>query len=571
MSERVRLDDFESVPERPADDAYSRTRSTRRRSPTGSERPSPAPVKRGQPPPAASDRDAAPPPVSPEDRALELARNNAAQTASPTHYTLADDVIAFIRRYVSLTVHQALVFALWLIHTHAIEAADHTPYMSISSPTKGCGKTTLGVKIPRLLAHNPRASAQISGAALFRAVGKGVTFLLDEMDALWRSGSERGEDIRAILNAGFGRGEGGVWRCVGHGSNQEEVEFPVFGPKVVIGIGRLIPETVHDRSLVIRLQKATRSTRLEKLRERRPPADAEALRERIHAWAGDHVEELKEAEPALPDELDARGQDIAEPLIAIADLLGCGTEARAAIVALRAGEAADTEDTLVLLQDISAVFVGERMPTTELLNSLIEIEGSPWGVRWADERDRRKAPTQLARMLREFDIRPHKLRVAGSETSTRGYRRTDFKDAFERYLPATHVAHPSGTEQPEHRDEDDDRDASPSRNTRGDVPAPLTSPSGVDTPMFQVFRVEEQRQDEIFRERLAAGDPVDDAARAAGLGPSKIPIRLAPDAPEILGDTTHTQLLQWEQEGRIPVGTASLAQTIRDVALVPDD
>jgi hypothetical protein len=58
---------------------------------------------------------------------------------------------------VSLTLDQALVFALWLIHTHAIEAADFTPYMAISSPTKGCGKTTLGVKIPRLLAYNPRA------------------------------------------------------------------------------------------------------------------------------------------------------------------------------------------------------------------------------------------------------------------------------------------------------------------------------------------------------------------------------------------------------------------------------
>jgi hypothetical protein len=66
------------------------------------------------------------------------------------------------------------------------------------------------------------------------------------------------------------------------------------------------------------------------VRERRPHADA--LRERISACACDHVKGLKDAEPDLPDELDARGQDIAEPLIAITDLLGCGNEARAAIV-----------------------------------------------------------------------------------------------------------------------------------------------------------------------------------------------------------------------------------------------
>jgi Protein of unknown function (DUF3631) len=501
--------------------------------------------------------------VSPEDRALELARINAAQNASSTHLTLVADVIEFIRRYVSLTVHQALVFALWLIHTHAIEAADFTPYMSISSPTKGCGKTTLGVKIPRLLAHNPRASAQISGAALFRAVGKGVTFLLDEMDALWQSGNERAEDIRAILNAGFGRGEGGVWRCVGHGSNQEEVEFPVFGPKVVIGIGRLIPETVHDRSLVIRLQKATRATRLEKLRERRPPADAEALRERIGAWASDRIESLKEAEPALPDELDARGQDIAEPLIAIADLLGCGIEARAAIVALRAGESADTEDALILLRDIRAVLIGERMATNELLNALIELEGSPWGARWADDRDRRKAPTQLARMLREFDIRPHKLRVAGRETSTRGYRRSDFNDAFERYLPRSDQYPRGNPEQPEQQVVHTDQASSRSRNTGADVPAATTAERPMDTPMFQVFRADEPRQDEFFRERLAAGAPVEAAARAAGFDPRRIPVRLAPDAPEILDGISRAHLAQWEREGRIPSGTAALNRTIR--------
>ena len=91
---------------------------------------------------------------------------------------------------------------------------------------------------------------------------------------------------------------------------------------------------------MIRLQKAKRATSLVKLRERRPPADAETLRVRISAWADEHVEMLRVAEPALPDELDARGQDIAEPLIAIADLLGCGTETRVAIVAIRTGESA---------------------------------------------------------------------------------------------------------------------------------------------------------------------------------------------------------------------------------------
>jgi hypothetical protein len=478
---------------------------------------------------------------------------------------LVDDVVAFIRRFVSLAEQEALVFALWLIHTHAIEAADFTPYMAISSPTKGCGKTTLGVKIPRLLAHSPRASAQISGAALFRAVGKGVTFLLDEMDALWQSGSERAEDIRAILNAGFARGEGSVWRCVGHGSKQDEVEFPVFGPKAVIGIGRLLPETVHDRSLVIRLQKAKRATRLEKLRERRPPVDAEGLRERISAWAMEHVNELRDAEPALPDELDARGQDIAEPLIAIADLLDCGTEARAAIVSIRNGETADTEDALVLLRDIRDVFVGGRMATTDVLDALVEIEGSPWGARWADERDRRKAPTQLARMLREFDIRPRKMRLDTQREPVRGYQLADFGEAFARYLPDSPSVDSSegadGSEQTEHPHGNAATEAKENGNSLGEVPNLVEAEDAIQQPLFRVFQAEEQRQDAVFSLALRAGRTVSEAATEAGLDPNRIPVRLAQFAPEILSGIPVKTLALWEAEGRIPPGATALPRT----------
>src|SRR5262245_5664497 len=85
--------------------------------------------------------------LSPEMRALELARTDASRQASLPRETLIEDIVTFVRRYISLTDEQALVFALWLVHTHAIAAAEFTPYMAIASPTKGCGKTTLGVKI----------------------------------------------------------------------------------------------------------------------------------------------------------------------------------------------------------------------------------------------------------------------------------------------------------------------------------------------------------------------------------------------------------------------------------------
>ena len=44
-------------------------------------------------------------------------------------------------------------------------------------------------------------------------------------------------------------------------------------------------------------------------------------------------------------------------------------------------------------------------------------------------------PTQLARLLKPFDISPKTLRFGAEEGDTaKGYRRDWFEDAFERYL-----------------------------------------------------------------------------------------------------------------------------------------
>jgi hypothetical protein len=48
-----------------------------------------------------------------------------------------------IQRYVVVTEPQAVVLALWVLHTYAIEAAEQTPYLAITSAEKRSGKTRL--------------------------------------------------------------------------------------------------------------------------------------------------------------------------------------------------------------------------------------------------------------------------------------------------------------------------------------------------------------------------------------------------------------------------------------------
>src|SRR4051812_4021557 len=77
---------------------------------------------------------------------------------------------ALIRRFVALRSDAELhAIALWVLHTHAVDAAEATPYIWITSPEKRSGKTRL-LEVLEALCSRPLQMASISEAALFRSV-----------------------------------------------------------------------------------------------------------------------------------------------------------------------------------------------------------------------------------------------------------------------------------------------------------------------------------------------------------------------------------------------------------------
>jgi hypothetical protein len=100
------------------------------------------------------------------------------------------DVEDFITRHVYFASPEAATLcALWVAHTHAFEAASVTPYLAITSPEKGSGKTRL-LEVLELLVREPWMLASISASALFRLVAsEKVTLLIDETDP--SSGNDR--------------------------------------------------------------------------------------------------------------------------------------------------------------------------------------------------------------------------------------------------------------------------------------------------------------------------------------------------------------------------------------------
>lgn len=383
---------------------------------------------------------------------------------------LLDDIAAFLRRFVVIDDHQTTAVVLWIVHTHAIDAADIAPYLAITSAEKRSGKSTLLHLVKRLV-HKPRSTANISPAALFRWIEQErPTLLFDEIDAIFtRAAGEREQELRGLLNAGFEREGDGVVRCTG--PSHTPTLFDVFGPKALSGIGAL-PDTIADRAIGIRMRRKKPTMVTEKARARNIDAPAAELRERAAVWASERVEALIGWElEDLP--IDDRANDIWEPLVAIAQAAGGNwpDRARQAALVLSGGRDADDQSAGIrLLADVQTVFSDagtDRLPSVDLCDALNGLEDAPWGG-WNNGSGVK--PRDIAKRLREYDVVPATIKMPDGRTP-KGYRLDRLKDAFERYL--TPPQPPSGASETQlrhlpHGDRDlavaDRGDATPIRN-----------------------------------------------------------------------------------------------------------
>jgi hypothetical protein len=121
---------------------------------------------------------------------------------------LLDELTQTIRRHVVLDAATADATALWIVHTHAIDAADISPRLAVTSPDKRCGKTTL-LNLLTALVAGPVKTANMTVATLFRVIeAMHPTLLIDEADTFLIGADE----MKGIINTGIAeRGR----RCCG--------------------------------------------------------------------------------------------------------------------------------------------------------------------------------------------------------------------------------------------------------------------------------------------------------------------------------------------------------------------
>ena len=111
---------------------------------------------------------------------------------------LLEELTKAVLHYVVVAKDVARAIALWIVHTHALEAFNITPRLAIKSPVKGCGKSTL-LDVLSCLVPRPLATANITAAAVFRIVAAArPTLLIDEGETFLL----KNEELRGILNSG---------------------------------------------------------------------------------------------------------------------------------------------------------------------------------------------------------------------------------------------------------------------------------------------------------------------------------------------------------------------------------
>jgi putative DNA primase/helicase len=344
------------------------------------------------------------------------------------------DLPTAIRRHVVMPEHCADATALWITHSYLLDVLHISPRLAITAPEKQCGKTTLLDVLSRLV-WRPLELANTSASSIFRTIEKArPTLLLDEGDTFLQDN----EELRGILNSGHRHG-GSVLRTVG--DDFEPRQFGTYAACAIAMIGQL-PGTLADRSITIELQRRLAGERIEPFRFDRSE-HLDRLASKAARWAADNADRVRAADPLMPPGVFNRIADNWRPLLAIADLSG-GEWPQRVRRALEAIQTTVEDDSIrvQLLADIRVVFTErgvDRLPSGELVEALIAIEGRPWGD-W--KAGKPLSQNGLARLLKPLKIRPGTKRIDGEKTA-KGYDLFQFDDAFSRYLGQEEGFNPS--------------------------------------------------------------------------------------------------------------------------------
>jgi hypothetical protein len=240
-------------------------------------------------------------------------------------------------------------FTLWVLHTYTYRVQRVTPYLLITSPTSGAGKS-VAMEVLASMARRAEMMVNPTAAVVRTVASSDHTVMIDEVDELAKT-----RDFTSLANAGYRKG-GQSYRII----NGELTRFGVYSPKAFAGIAREelpIRGATLDRCIQISIERVAQEMAPQ-------PFDAEFLgstlagiRERLEGWSEYAADRLRSVSPTIPELPTPRAAEIWRPLAAIADLLGgeWAASVRGWATAIEGQKDTAPDPNVRLLQDVHEV------------------------------------------------------------------------------------------------------------------------------------------------------------------------------------------------------------------------
>jgi uncharacterized protein DUF3631 len=330
----------------------------------------------------------------------------------------------FFGRYLSLTDEQALILAVWTLHTHCYWTARTTPYLYICSTEKQSGKT-LCLELLNLVCADSWLATGVTPAALAKKIIQSrPTVLLDECQTIF-GGSDR--QVRGLLVSG----------SKSSGIYEGPAAVNVFCPKAFAGV-RILPPAIDERSIPIILHPAKPDDRNQRFVPAQALKEAESLVAAMRQWVDQHQPDLYKIQPytreQFPQELTPRQQDLVEPLLQIADRIPGKIPGQIRYCLLTVFQRDTSHGCFTqLLADIRDIFNNntlDRIPSEDVLLSLNALKTRPWRT-WSNGGPMNAK--NLASILAPHGITSRNVRI--STEVYKGYRKRDFSPLWNHHLP----------------------------------------------------------------------------------------------------------------------------------------
>lgn len=347
---------------------------------------------------------------------------------------LVREIKQIIGNYCVLPEGGRIAMCLWVLGTYCFDAFNLFPRMLITSPERGCGKST-ALMLLHALSNRGLLVSNIKPAALFRSVELwSPSLMIDEADTFLNKDSE----LNGIINSGHTKGTAFTLRC--NGDEHIPTKFSTWSPLAIAMINLPKSAPLIDRSITIKLKRKAKGIETKRM----PPClhtNLTVLRSKCQRWENDNIELLQDAFQGYraPQIGSDRNQDNWASLLLIASIVdeGCLEEAKIAMAALELKDKDVQSDSNQLLEDVRDIFIAGGyvyLHSVDLVEKLVALEERPWSE---FKNDRPITTAKLGRMLKSYGIHSKDIRVphvTNQGAVKKGYRREDLEPIWVLYL-----------------------------------------------------------------------------------------------------------------------------------------